>query len=354
MRSAGALMVVASLVAGGSAVGGAGCGRAAPGEDLDRLRREAVEANAAALAAHPSREAVAPGRTLTLAGELERAGVVLTWRELDALATTHVRTINPHDLLHPEQVVDYRGVAVRELLERFGAAPAATEVTFVSIDGYRATIDVEDAKRFPIALAVAADDAPIDRWHGGPMYLVFPHSEAPESRRYTGRFWGFYVTDLIVGTEAARLRVDGHALDAAALEALPRSTLDSVVAWKIGWPAGAVHLIGVELTEVLRRAGVTVPPGGQLLVRGKAPLHRDPDSPVLLAGEDLERCEFLLVTRWGSEAERVPARLGGPVALAVPPTCSSRYGERFWIPFVEELVVQRPAAPGAPRREGAP
>jgi hypothetical protein len=345
MRSVGALMLGAIL---------AGCSRGAPSEDLDRLRAEALAANASAMAAHPSRTETAPGRTLTLAGELARAGTVLSWRELDALATTRVRTINPHDLLHPEQIVEYRGVAIAELLERFGAAPAATEVTFVSIDGYRATIEVEDAKRFPVALAVAADGAPIDRWHGGPMYLVFPHSEVPESRRYSGRFWGFYVTDLIVGTEAARLRVEGQLLDGAALEALPRQTLDSVVAWKIGWPSGPVHLIGVSLADVLRRAGASVPAGGRLVVRGKAPLHRDPAAPMAIAGEDLERCPFLLVTRWGSEEEKVPARLGGPLALAVPPTCASRYGERFWIPFVEELVVEAPAtsppAPAAPPR----
>lgn len=321
-----------------------GCGRGAPGEELDRLRLEAIEANAKALAAHPSRPEVTPGRTLTLTGELERAGTVLAWRELDALATTHVRTINPHDLLHPEQVVDYRGVAVSDLLERFGAAPAATEATFVSIDGYRSTIDVEDTRRFPITLAIAADGVPIDRWHGGPIYLVFPHTEVAESKRYTGRFWGFYVTDLIIGTEAARLRVDGHVIDAATLDTLPRGALDSVVAWKIGWPAGAVHLVGVSITDVLRRAGVTVPPGGKLIIRGKAPLHRDPEAPVVLAGEDLERCRFLLVTRWGSDEEKVPARLGGPIALAVPPVCASRYGERFWIPFVEELVIERPPA----------
>jgi hypothetical protein len=336
MRRGGALLAMLLWAA---------CHRA-PEEDLDRLRLEAVRANARALAAHPRRTEDVPGRTLTLSGELERAGSVLPWSELDAMATVHVRTTNPHDLVHPDKIVDYRGVAVQELFERFGAAPAATEATFVSIDGYRATIDVEDAKRFPIALAVAADDAPIDRWHGGPMYLVFPHLEAPESKRYTGRFWAFYVTSLIVGTEAARLVVGKQALDAATLETLPRTSLDSVVAWKIGWPSTAVHLSGVRVVEVLRRAGVTVPAGGKVIVRGKAPLHRDPRAPVVLAGDDLERCGFLLVTRWGEE-EKVPARLGGPIALAVPPACATRYGERFWIPFVEELVVE-PAGGATP------
>jgi hypothetical protein len=348
MQRRGALLALAAALC-------AACRRGAPEEDLDRLRLEAIEANAAALAAHPIRPETEPGRTLTISGEVERAGSVLPWSELDALATVHVRTTNPHDLVHPEKVVDYRGVPVQELFERHGAAPAATEATFVSIDGYRATIDVEDAKRFSIALAVAADDAPIDRWHGGPMYLVFPHLEAPESKRYTGRFWAFYVTNLIVGTEAARLAVGGRAgeqvggqvLDGATLDTLPRTALDTAVAWKIGWPSTAVHLSGVKITDVLRRAGVTVPPGSRLIVRGKAPLHRDPRAPVAIAAEDLARCGFVLVTRWGGEEEKVPARLGGPIALAVPPTCATRYGERFWIPFVEELVVEPAGGGGA-------
>lgn len=335
MRWSGALL---GLVLWGSCTK-----RAPPEEDLERLRQEAVEANARALAEHPVRDEEAPGRTLTISGDVKEPGAKLEWRELDSMATTHVRTPNPHDMVHRDAIVDYRGVAVADLLERFGAAPAATEVTFVSIDGYRSTIDVADARRWPIALAVAANDAPIDRWHGGPMYAVFPHAEVPESQqRYTGRFWAFYVTDLIVGTEAAKLTVAGNTLDAATIAALPRTTMDSVVAWRIGWPSGAVHLAGVKIVDVLRRAGISVPAGSKLIVRGKAPLHRDPRAPIALASEDLERCGFLLVTHWGGEEEKVPARLGGPIALAVPPTCATRYGERFWIPFVEELAVEAP------------
>jgi hypothetical protein len=322
------------------------CGTSAPDGALERLRREAQAANAAALAAHATPEDLtAPGRTLTISGQVTPARTVLEWRQLDTLATTHVRTTNPHNPNHLEQIIDYRGVRVSTLLDRFGAAPAVTEVTAVSIDGYRATIGVDDTRRFPIALAVAADDEAIDRWHGGPMYLVFPHSEQPESRRYTGRFWAFYVTALIVGTEPAQLVIGSRTLNAAALQALPSASLDSVATWKIGWPSTPVHLVGVRVDALLRAAGAVVPPDGRVIIGGKAPIHRDPKAPVVLAAADLERCGFLLVLRWGREQERLPARLGGPIALAVPPACSDRYGDRFWIPFVEELVIETGGPP---------
>jgi hypothetical protein len=320
------------------------CGKATPEAELERLRNQAMAANAKAVAAHAGHDLAEPGRTLKVSGQLAHAGAPLEWPELDALATAHVRTTNPHNTTHLEQIIEYRGVPVSKLLDRFGAAPAATEATFVSIDGYRATIDLEDARRFPIALAVAADGAPIDRWHGGPMYLVFPHREHPESKRYSGRFWAFYVTDLIIGTEAATLSVGPRTFDRAALEALPPAELRGVATWKIGWPSTAVRLVGVRVDEVLRSAGISVPTNGRVIVRGKAAIHRDPKTPVELAAADVERCGFLLVMRWGRnerDEENVPARLGGPLALAVPPACAGRYGDRFWIPFVEELVIAR-------------
>jgi hypothetical protein len=322
------------------------CGKSAPDGDLERLRREAQAANAAALAAHATTEDLtAPGRTLSISGQITQPHSVLEWRQLDTMATTHVRTTNPHNPNHLEQIIDYRGVRLSSLLDRFGAEPAVTEATVVSIDGYRATVSVEDLRRFPIALAVAADDEPIDRWHGGPMYLVFPHSEQPESRRFTGRFWAFYVTSLIVGTEPAQLTIGARTLDAAALQALPSTSLDSVATWKIGWPSTPVHLVGVRVDAIVRAMGVALPANGRVIIRGKAPIHRDPKAPVALAAADLERCGFLLVLRWGPEQERLPARLGGPIALAVPPACADRYGDRFWIPFVEELVIDAGGAP---------
>ncbi|MEZ4361314.1 MAG: molybdopterin-dependent oxidoreductase [Kofleriaceae bacterium] len=330
------------------------CDKAVPDEELRRLREEALAANQEAVATHTGIRERTSGRTLTLSGQLGKPEARLEWRDLEALATTHVKTINPHNPADRDKRIDYRGVRVSELLDRFEAAPAADELTFVSIDGYRSTLDVAATREFPVTLAIEADGAPIDRWHGGPIYLVFPHSDEPDTLRYGGRFWSFYVTDLIVGTEPARLRVMTRAFNAMELDALPPAELDSVVAWKVQWPATSVHLVGVRVSEVLRAAGLHPAPNDRVIVRGKSSIHRDPKAPIELAAEDLERCGFLLVTRWGQNAEAVPARLGGPIALAIPPTCADRYGERFWIPFVEELQLDAAVgrSAGAPTMEG--
>jgi hypothetical protein len=42
--------------------------------------------------------------------------------------------------------------------------------------------------------------------------------------------------------------------------------------------------------------------------------------------------------KWAADDKPITARLGGPIALAVPP-CGDAYGERVWVTFVEELEV---------------
>jgi len=317
------------------------CGQGPSSGELERLRAEAAAANAVAIAAHSDEAAHEPGRSLTITGQLGTPAATLEWAALDAASTTHVLTVNPQNPTDRTRVIDYRGVLARDLLDRYAASPDAREVTFVALDGFRSTVEQSALRRFRVLLAIAADGAPIDRATGGPIYLVFPHSEAPESiALFPDRFWSFYVTHVVVGTEAARVRVGEHVLDAAALAGLPATSLDGQVAWKVNWPSTPVHLRGVRLTDALHAAGVTVPAGGRVIVRGKAVIHRDPADPIALAAADLERCGFLLVSHWGDDDAPVPARLGGPIALAVPPTCGAQYGDRFWIPFVEELIVE--------------
>lgn len=319
------------------------CERGPSDAALERLRAEAAAANAEQVARHASVAAAEPGKTLTVAGQLGAPGATFEWAALDALATTHVATKNPQNPTDRARIIDFRGVLVRDLLDRFAAAPTASEVTFVAIDGFRSTVDVAGARAYRVLLAIAADGAPIDRTAGGPIYLVFPHSEAPETEAlYPDRYWSFYVTHMIVGTEAARLRVGDRSFDAAALDALPQTVLDGPVAWKVHWPSGPVHVRGVRVVDLVRAAGITVPAGGRVVVRGKAVVDRDAADPIILAADDLERCGFLLATRWGADDAPISARLGGPIALAIPPACADRHGDRFWMTFVEELVVEGP------------
>lgn len=211
----------------------------------------------------------------------------------------------------------------------------------VAIDGFRATVQIADARRYRMLLAIDADGAPIPRTAGGPIFLVHPFTESgPELReKYPDRFWAFYVTHMVVGTEAPRLDIEGHALDRAALDKLPTTSLDGKVGWKVDWPSDAVHLRGIALVEALAAAGARLPARGRIVIRGKAPIHDDPDQPIAIDVADLEACTPMLAMRWGADEQPIPARLGGPVALAIAP-CAAVYADRLWVTFVEHITVE--------------
>ncbi len=311
--------------------------------ELDRLRAETQAANAEIKARIPADNG--PGYTLTVSGQIRKPAAVLDWKTLQQLATTHVRTINIQNPSKKEPT-DFRGVLVRDLLDRFDAAPEATEATLVAIDGFRATVQITDVRTYRMLLAIDADGAPINRTAGGPIFLIHPFTESgPELRwKYPDRFWAFYVTHIVIGTEEPRLAiVDGgsHVLDRAALEKLPWTTFDGRVGWKVDWPADSVHLRGVRLVDALAAAGVKLPANGRIVIRGKAPIHNDPAKPITIAIEDLERCKPLLAMQWGPSEQPIPAKLGGPIALAITP-CGEAYGDRPWVTFVEQIAIETP------------
>ena len=185
-------------------------------------------------------------------------------------------------------------------------------------------------------LAIQADGAPIPSARGGPIYLVHPWSESPQIRDvYVDRFWAFYVTHVVVGTEAPHLVVGGKPVD---LDKLEPHAWDDHVGFKVEWPAGVVHLRGAYLADALAAAGVALPAGGRVIVHGKAPVFDDPKQPVEFLVDDLPRCKPLLATRWGNDEALIPARLGGPIVLAIAP-CGEHAGAHYWVTFVERIEV---------------
>lgn len=309
--------------------------------ELDRLLAEARAANAAAGTAHtrPDGDAAQTGRVLEVSGQVSRPAR-LDWAAVSRLAQSHVRTVSTQttNLRH---VIDFRGLLVRDLLATHGPAPDVSEVTFVSLDGFRSTVDIEGLRRFDVLLAIEADGKALSRAEGGPIFLVFPHTSAPETvERYNDRYWAYYVSHVVVGTERIALRIGDRILDTAAFAMLPQVSRSQTVGWKVHWPSTPVAVHGVTLPDLLQSAGVGLPPDGRVIVRGKAATHRDPATPRSIPVADLARCPYLVVSHHGSAREPIPARLGGPLALAVPPACDGPDAEPLWIPFVEELVVE--------------
>jgi hypothetical protein len=315
------------------------CGRAPPPERLSELRAEAMEANSRALSAQRDRDDEEDGRTLRVLGEV--TPVVLSWETLDQLSTSHVRTKNTQNPTDRTRVIEYRGVLVRDLLDRVHASDTVEELTFVSSDGFRSTVKTADARRYDILLAVQADGKPLARSEGGPLYLVFPHSDAPITEQlYPDRYWAFYVTHLIVGTESLSLRIAGRSFDGRAFAALSEVSMREVVGWKVHWPSTPIRVRGVRLADAIRAVGLSPGPDSTVTLRGKSLVHRSLKRPRTLPFGDVERCGMMLVTHSGEEDAPVPARLGGPVASAMPAVCAARYGEDFWVPFLEEVLVE--------------
>jgi hypothetical protein len=334
----GGVVAVAVLV---GALGA--CDRRPSDAQLEAWRAEAVAADGEATRAAAGLNAAVPADSwsLWLGGQIEGgAWRNLGWSEVERLAQAHVKTTSPQNPADPTARIDFRGVPVSTLIDLAKPDPSVTEITFVAQDAFRSTISLEDARRWPILLAIEADGKPIPRSSGGPVFLIFPHSDFPESReKYPDRYWCFYVTHVVFGTEETSLNVNGRGLDVAQLEALPQADLETKVSYKVHWPDAAVRLRGPRLHDVLAAAGAAPLPGQKVLVRGMAPIQRDPAEPIVFAAEDLERCGVILATRWGSAAEPITAKLGGPVTVALAPACAATYGAKHWVTFVTSVEV---------------
>jgi hypothetical protein len=326
-----------------------GCKNQPTNAQIDAWHQEAVTRNAQMVATHTN-EAQKREWQLLIQGQTSSGKPVkLGWKDLKALATTHVLTPLPFKKVdNTNTSLDFRGVKVSTLLDKFGVAPDVTDVTFVAYDAYWQTLKLADLQNYPIAIALERNGKPIARPDGGPLFLVFPHAQYPETqKKFDERYWVYYVTNMIIGTEPASVRVtipakSDRLLDSAALNKLPQVSLETLVAYKIGWPNTKVKLQGVRVRDVLAAAGVQIPAKGFIIVRGKPPVYHDPASPIRLTAESIQNCDILLATRWGNDNQPIPAKIGGPVTLAFPPTCPFLSGKQRWVTFVEDLEVVTP------------
>ncbi len=334
----------------GAIAGLSACRNRPADAQLEEWRQEAIARNAE-LVKDRANQATEQEWQLLVQGSTKSGETVrLRWPQLKALAVTRLQTRLPFKTSEIEGIVDFRGILVSTLLDKF-VAGEDSEVTFIASNAYRATVNVADLRRYPIALAIEKNGRLLSRSEGGPLFLVFPSEKYPElKQKYPEGYWVFYVTHLIIGTEPVLLRVGGRSLDAAALDKLPQVTFEEGVGYSLGWPNGPVKLSGVRVRDVLSAADVKLPANGAVLVRGKALSDRDDAKPILLEAERVLKCDVMLATRWGRDRQPIPAKMGGPVTLAFPSTCKGAAGDRElpnpqkqpWVTFVEELEVTAP------------
>jgi hypothetical protein len=264
---------------------------------------------------------------------------ILPFASVAALPRTEVATVEPDEAAHDE-IVRFSGVRIADLVRRAEDGDHSSDVTVVASDGFRATLQMEDVRLFPILLAMDADGSPLGRDHGGPLYSVLPITLHPDlAQRYTSSSWVFYVTHLLVGTAPPSVRIGSRDLSAADLDGLPPVTLSAVVGYRTGWPSEPVLLEGVRLRDALALAGVSTREGDRVRVMSRALVTRSDERPTLITAHDVATEDAMLALRYGESREPIPSRLGGPVALAFPETVAGHLSDHDWLTFVNEVTV---------------
>jgi DMSO/TMAO reductase YedYZ molybdopterin-dependent catalytic subunit len=81
----------------------------------------------------------------------------------------------------------WRGVPVRQLLERAGLRPEASHVMAHSYDGYTTNLPLSDVLEHPALLAWEAEGEPLADEHGGPARLLVPHLYLWKSAKWIRR-----------------------------------------------------------------------------------------------------------------------------------------------------------------------
>ncbi|MCF4970473.1 molybdopterin-dependent oxidoreductase [Nostoc sp. CMAA1605] len=323
-----------------TAVGLGGCTDQPSDEQLEVWRAEAIARNEKIMADN-AKNTQPKEWNLVIQGETSTGKTeTLNWQQLQSIATTNLKTADPNYILQPDQVFDFRGIPVSTLLKKYGYQPNVTEVTFMAYNSYQVTVDLYDLLKYPIILAIANDGKPISRAQGGPIYLVFPHSQYPHlQQQYPESFWIFYVSNIVVGTEPARLKVGKQELNLADLEKLPQITVTETVGYRSGWPSGKVPLHGVRLRDILT---VNAPDllSKEIVVQGKTTTYQNNLNSVILTANDIKKCDIFLATKWGDEKKNIPARMGGPLTLAFGSDCQTKTNGLRWVNFVEELVIK--------------
>lgn len=321
-----------------------GCSNQPTTADLEQLRLEAVALNAAMVAKQTKKQPAQNWQFIVKGQTTTRKTLTLKLPQLKALATTSVWTKEPHNTSKNDSnaMFHFQGIAVSKLLKQVGVGPNVNDVTFIAHDAYRVTINLADLLKYPIIIALKRDQRPISRSDGGPLYLVFPYTQYPQLQKaYPDRFWAFYLTDMVVGTEPIQLKVGSRLLTASTLNKLKPITLEETVGYRINWPVGKVKLHGIPVREALKAAGISLKKGSSIIVRGKSPIYHQTSKPIRLEASELDRCKIMLATHWGDNKQAIPAKMGGPVTLALSSACKTQSDDRRWVTFVESLEVAK-------------
>ncbi|NET02109.1 MAG: molybdopterin-dependent oxidoreductase [Sphaerospermopsis sp. SIO1G2] len=318
-----------------------GCTNQPTDQQLEVWLKEAGDRNAEILAKQ-AKNIQQSQWNLVIQGQTETGKTVtLNWSQLQDLATVNINTVDANYIVNPNKLFTFTGIPVSDLLQEFMADKNITEITFVCYDAYQVTIKTEDLLKYPIILAIARDGQAISRSDGGPIYLIFPYTQYPETKqKYDDGMWAFYVTHMILGTETGKLSVNNQEINISKLDELQQVTIKEEVAYGARWPSDKIELHGVRLKDVLSLASIKMQPNQSVFVRGKPEIYQKSSDEQTLPFDILQKCDVILATRWGKDKQPIPASLGGPITLAISKKCPAETEKVKWVTFVEGLTVK--------------
>jgi DMSO/TMAO reductase YedYZ molybdopterin-dependent catalytic subunit len=116
-----------------------------------------------------------PSRWRLDVGGLVETPLTLDWTTFSALPQTDIRTDIHCVTTWSRYDNDWRGVLVRDLLDRAMPRPEARYVMLTSFDGYTTNLPLADFAAEDAILATHWQGAPLTREHGGPVRAVVPH-----------------------------------------------------------------------------------------------------------------------------------------------------------------------------------
>lgn len=129
--------------------------------------------------------AFAEGSGQTTSGKGVHKNVILTVKaekstdfnlaDLQTLPQTSVKTVTPWT----EGAHTYEGVLLRDLLKHL-RLESATEISAVALNDYAVTLNVSDAFKYNVLLALSEDGKLLSRRNKGPIWVVYPLSDYPE------------------------------------------------------------------------------------------------------------------------------------------------------------------------------
>jgi hypothetical protein len=116
---------------------------------------------------------------------------------LAALAAMPQHTITTKAPWH-DGVRTYSGPLLRDVLAAANAQ--ASSARFIALNDYRADIPLEDARQYPVVLAIRLDGKPMLVRDKGPLFVMYPfdkHPELAKTKYFSRCVWQLHRIELI-------------------------------------------------------------------------------------------------------------------------------------------------------------